>query len=609
MLRTHTCGDLRADDIGTHVTLTGWVNRRRDHGGLVFVNLRDRYGLTQVVCDSEHASDVFDAARELGSEWVIAIEGKVRARPDGQANPDMQTGAIEVLADTLRVLNPSKTPPIEVAREVELDEVNRLRYRYLYLRRERMQANIALRHKAMTHVRRFHNERGFIEVETPIIIKATPEGARDFLVPSRMQPGRFYALPQSPQQLKQLLMVAGFDRYYQIARCFRDEDPRADRELEFTQLDMEMAFVDEQDVMALTEELLIGLAGALTPHLEIRGVPFPMMTYHDAIERYGTDKPDLRFGLELLDIGPDVADSEFRVFSSTIAGGGRVKAIAAPTTYTRREIDGLERVAKEIGAAGLAWLSFEDGAVRGPIAKFLSGAEIDALRDRPGLEEPFTLLIVAGDGALVAKVHDRLRAEVARSLDMIPANELRFVWIVDPPLVEWDDDAERWMAAHHMFTAPQERDIELLGSSPGSVRARAYDIVCNGFELGSGSIRIHDREEQRRVFALLELSDEEAEEQFGHMLTAFEYGAPPHGGIAWGIDRVVAILAGETNIREVIAFPKSLSGVDPMTGSPSRVPEESLDVLGIRIVAEPDAERAPDPDATPEPALGSAQDS
>ncbi|MFN2250619.1 MAG: aspartate--tRNA ligase, partial [Anaerolineae bacterium] len=379
-------------------------------------------------------------------------------------------------------------------------------------------------------------------------------------------------------------------RYYQIARCFRDEDPRADRELEFTQLDIEMSFVDESDVMQLTEELLLEMAAQLAPHLKVRETPFQRMTYQDAMERYGSDKPDLRFGLELIDVGPDVADSEFRVFSGAIADGGRVKAVAAPTTYTRREIDELERIAKEVGAKGLAWLEFQDGAVRGPIAKFLSDAEIDALRARAGLEEPFTLLIAAGDGALVAKVLDRLRAEVASGLGLVPDDELAFVWIVDPPLVEWDAGEDRWTAAHHMFTAPQERDIDKLQTDPGAVRARAYDAVCNGFEVCGGSIRIHDRDVQKQVFGLLRLSDEEAREQFGHMLTAFEYGAPPHGGIAWGFDRVVAILAGESNIREVIAFPKSLSGVDPMTGSPSLVPEESLDVLGIEVVARPEDE-------------------
>lgn len=596
MLRTHTCGELRAEHIGTRVRLAGWVNRRRDHGGLVFVNLRDRYGITQVVCDSEHQREVFEAAHELGAEWVISVEGTVRARPEGQANPDMPTGEIEVLADALEVLNPADTPPIEVARDTEVEEVNRLRYRYLYLRRERLQANMMLRHKVSAFLRRYLDEHDFIEVETPIIIKSTPEGARDFLVPSRLQPGRFYALPQSPQQMKQLLMVAGFDRYYQLARCFRDEDPRADRELEFTQLDVEMAFVDEEDVMELTEAMLIEMVRTVTPNLSIRETPFPRLTYSESMERFGSDKPDLRFELELLDIGPDVAESEFRVFSGTLAAGGRVKAIAAPTTYTRREVDDLERIAKELGAKGLAWIAFEDGGVRGPVAKFLSEAEIEALRARgsahAGTDGPFTLLIVAGDDALVAKVLSRLRTEVAERLDMIPQDELFFAWIVDPPLFEWDDDDERWVAMHHLFTAPQEADAALLDSDPGAVRARAYDVVCNGYELGGGSIRIHDRDTQRRVFELLELSDEEATEQFGHMLTAFRYGAPPHGGIAWGLDRTVAILAGEPNIREVIAFPKALSGVDPMTGSPSVVPPENLEELGIAVVAR----RQPDED-------------
>jgi len=583
MLRTHTCGELRAEHVGQRVTLAGWVNRRRDHGGLIFVDVRDRYGLSQVVFDPAAAPAATLTAHELGAEWVVAVDGRVRPRPEGQANPDMPTGEVEVLAEEVRVLNPARTTPFEIAREVEVDEVNRLRYRYLYLRRPRLQRLLWLRHRATAFVRAYLNRHDFIEVETPILTKSTPEGARDFLVPSRLQPGLFYALPQSPQQLKQLLMVAGFDRYYQIARCFRDEDPRADRELEFTQLDVEMSFVVEEDVMALHEALLIELAAAVAPAFHLRQVPFPRLSYAEAMERYGSDKPDLRFGLELVDIAPDVAGSDFHLFADTVARGERVKAVAVPAVFTRKEIDTLERLARELGAAGLAWLAFAEGAVRGSVAKFLAESEIAAVRERTGAAEGTTLLIVAGPDDLVGKVLGRLRTEVAQQLGLIPPDELAFAWVVDPPLFEWNVEEGRWDAVHHLFTAPQVADLDRLDREPGTVRARAYDVVCNGYELGGGSIRIHDRAVQERVFRLLNLPEEQAREQFGHMLAAFEYGAPPHGGIALGFDRVVAVLAGETNIREVIAFPKALSGVDPTFGAPSPVPPENLALLGVSV--------------------------
>lgn len=586
MLRTHTCGELRAEHIGATVSLAGWVNRRRDHGGLVFLDLRDRNGLTQVVFDPELAPDAFQAASEVGHEWVIAIDGTVRPRPEGQANAHMPTGAIEVAAGALRVLNPSLTPPFEIARELNVDDTQRLRYRYLDLRRARMQKNIQLRHAVTAFIRQFLNRRDFLEIETPILLKATPEGARDFLVPSRVHPGRFYALPQSPQQIKQILMVAGMDRYYQIARCFRDEDPRADRELEFTQLDLEMAFVEAADVMALNEALFVELVRAVAPDLRIRELPFPHMRYDDAMERYGCDKPDLRFGLELVDIGPAVAASGFRVFAETIARGGRVKAIAAPHIFTRREIDELEALVRSHGAAGLAWLAFDlGGEVRGSVAKQLATGEIAAIRESAAAAEGSTVLIVAGDGPVVARSLDRLRADLGRRLDLIPEGELAFMWLIDPPLFEWNAGEARWDSVHHPFTSAHPDDLPKLEGDPGAVRALAYDVVCNGYELGGGSIRIHTREVQNTVFRLLGLSDEQTRAQFGHLLTAFEYGAPPHGGIAWGIDRTVAILAGESNIREVIAFPKSLSAVDLMTGAPSPVPPEDLAVLGLALAA------------------------
>jgi aspartyl-tRNA synthetase len=589
MLRTHDCGELRAEQIGQVVTLAGWVNRRRDHGGLAFIDLRDRYGMTQVVLDPEVSAEACALGAELGQEWVIAVDGEVRARIEGQTNADMPTGEIELLASAIRVLNPSKVPPFEVARDQAVDDSLRLRYRYLDLRRERMKSNILLRHRVNSAIRRFMDREGFIEVETPILMKATPEGARDFLVPSRVHHGRFYALPQSPQQLKQILMVAGIDRYYQIARCFRDEDLRADRELEFSQLDVEMSFVDSEDVMALTERLLIELCAEVMPERPLQTTPFPRMAYAEAMERYGSDKPDLRFGLELVDVGPVLAESEFRVFADTIAGGGRVKVIAVPQSFSRREIDELEALMKSLGARGLAWLAWDEaGEPRGSVARFLSPAEIAGMAERAGASPTDTLFIVAGDDALVAKCLGRLRLEMGQRLGLIDESVLAFLWIIEPPVFELNPEEERWDSVHHPFTAPDPRDLAALEADPGAVRALAYDVVLNGYEIGGGSIRIHDRAVQTKVFELLGLSDEQTQAQFGHLLTAFDYGAPPHGGIAWGLDRLVAIFAGESNIRDVIAFPKSLKAIDLLTGAPSPVPTKDLDVLGI-CIAEPSA--------------------
>ncbi len=586
MLRSHTCGELRASHIGQTVRLSGWVNRLRHHGGLAFVDLRDRYGLTQVVLDPQEAPQALAEAADLAAEWVLAVEGVVRARPEGQSNEDLPTGTVEVLARSMTVLNRSQVPPFEVARELNVDDGQRLRYRYLDLRRARMKRNLLLRHRITAFVRAFLNGEDFVEIETPILMKATPEGARDFLVPSRVHPGKFYALPQSPQQLKQLLMVAGMDRYYQIARCFRDEDLRADRELEFTQVDMELSFVEAADIMGLNERLFIDLVQAVAPELRIRRTPFPHISYQEAMDRYGSDKPDLRFGLELQDLGGVLEGTAFRVFASVLAQGGQVKAVVAPEGFSRREVDELESLMKELGAAGLAWLSREAGGEhRGSVAKALSAAEQEAIFQRTGAEPGQTVFMVAGKPALVAKCLGRLRQELARRLNLIPEGELCFAWLVEPPLFEWNEDQERWDSVHHPFTAPDPRDLGLLDTDPGRVRALAYDIVCNGYELGGGSIRIHDRAVQQRVFALLGLSAEQTEAQFGHLLRAFDFGAPPHGGIAWGLDRTVAILAGETNIREVIAFPKSLSAVDLLTGAPSSVPIEDVHILGLRLAA------------------------
>jgi len=586
MDRTHTCGELRAEHIGQPVTLAGWVNRRREHGALAFVDLRDRYGLTQVVFDRAAQPEAFDAAAELGAEWVVAVDGEVAARIPGQENPEMATGAIEVRARVLRVLNPAETPPFEVARELNIDEARRLKYRYLDLRRDRMKANLILRHEVVRATRGYLDALGFLDVETPILTRSTPEGARDFLVPSRIQPGRFYALPQSPQQTKQLLMVAGIDRYYQLARCFRDEDLRADRQLEFTQLDLEMAFVEANDVLEVIEGMLVHLVRQAVPDRPLRQVPFPRITYAQSMARYGNDKPDVRFDLELVDLGDLVARSGFSVFANAIAGGGQVKGIAVQKAFTRREIDGLEAMAREHGAAGLAWLAWDaaaEGGVRGPAAKFLTSTELDALRTRLGATDGSTALIVAGAAAVVAASLSRLRLHLGEALGLIPADELAFVWVVDFPLVEWSADEARWDAVHHPFTAPLPEDLHLLESDPGAARADAYDIVLNGVELGSGSIRIHDAALQARVFALLGIDEARARAEFGHMLEAFRYGAPPHGGIAYGIDRLVMLLAGEPTIREVIPFPKTLGGVDPMTEAPSEVPAGNLAALGLRL--------------------------
>ena len=589
MLRTHTCGELRAAQAGTSVTLAGWVHRRRDHGGLIFVDLRDRHGLTQITFDPDLDAAAFEAAHDLGQEWVVAVDGEVAVRLE--ANPELDTGEIEVRCSALRVLSASQVPPFEVSRELNVEESNRMRYRYLDLRRTRMARNLRLRHEATTFARNFLDREAFLEVETPILTRATPEGARDYLVPSREHPGRFYALPQSPQQTKQILMVAGADRYYQFARCFRDEDLRADRQPEFTQLDMELSFVTSEDVLELNERLMIEMAAAVAPELRMRETPFPRLSYADAMARYGTDQPDLRFGLEIQDLSAVVADCGFRVFSGTVADGGVVKALVLPGTFTRREIDALEALAKQRGAAGLAWLAFEGEGVRGPIAKFLTEEEIAAIREagqvaaRQAEDEAggAMMLFVAAKAAIAHEALGRLRSELGEQLGLIPEGELSCCWIVDAPLVAWNEEEERWDAVHHPFTAPTAEDATDMEADPAAVRAQAYDLVCNGYEIAGGSIRIHEPELQLRAFGLLGITPEQAEEEFGHMLEAFSYGAPPHGGIAWGWDRTVMLLAGESTIREVIAFPKTLVASDPMTGAPAAVPPQNLDVLRITV--------------------------
>lgn len=596
MLKSHSCGELSPAEAGQVVRLAGWVHRRRDHGGLIFLDMRDRTGLVQVVVDPSAAESAYQSADALRNEWVVAITGEVRVRPARTENPRIATGGIEIHASEVTVLNPSKTPPFYINEESDVDESLRLRYRYLDLRRERMAANLALRHRVVKYIRDFLDGRGFLEVETPMLMKSTPEGARDYLVPSRVHPGHFYALPQSPQQLKQLLMVAGVERYFQIARCFRDEDQRADRQPEFTQLDLEMSFVDETDVLDLMEELYTGLAHATAPHMRVTS-PFPRMTYAEAMRRFGSDKPDLRFGMEITDISSIVADSGVGVFTSALAeSGGAVRGIVAPgcAGYSRRELENLTEIVRGQGARGLATIGLDAEAetaiadlqpdnVRSALARHLDIETVRSIADAMRASAGDLLLIVAAHEDTVSASLSALRTELGERLELADPDELSFAFVTEFPLFEAGDEEGNLNSVHHPFTAPTPEDAGLLEESPTAVRSRAYDLVVNGLELGSGSIRIHDRELQDRIFALLGHSPEEIQERFGHMLEAFEYGVPPHGGFAPGIDRTVMVLAGEPNIREVIPFPKTQSAQDLMMSAPSTVDEQQLVDLNLRL--------------------------
>lgn len=599
MLKSINCGALRKKELGQEVTLAGWVHRRRDHGGLIFIDLRDWTGIVQVVFNPEVAPLAHSMAQSLRSEWVLRIKGRVDPRPDGTVNTNIPTGEVEVMSLEMEILNPSKTPPFSVEEgAAEADELLRLKYRYLDLRRASLRDNLVLRHRVVKFIRDFLSQREFIEVETPILTKSTPEGARDYLVASRVYPGHFYALPQSPQQMKQLLVIGGMERYFQIARCFRDEDLRADRQPEFTQLDLEMAFVDEEDILGLMEELFIDLIESIVPNKRLIR-PFPRLSYDDVMARFGTDKPDLRFGMELGDISEIASESQFQVLSKTIESGGVVKGLVASgcADYTRRQLDELTSFAQERGASGLIYIALDGDPksslddlkqedIRSAVARHLSLEEIRKMASSLSAKRGDLLLLVAGTPRVVNIVLSQLRHEMGRRLGLADPDLLAFTFILDFPLLEWKPEEGRWDSPHNPFSSPKDDHISLLDTYPGSALAKQYDLVCNGMEIAGGSVRNHQRNAQEKIFELLGHTKEAMQEQFGQILDALEYGAPPHGGFASGIDRVVMLVADQENIREVIAFPKTQNAADPLFGAPSRVDDVQLRDLHLRTTGE-----------------------
>jgi aspartyl-tRNA synthetase len=582
--RTHKCTELGIENVGQAVTVMGWAHKRRDLGGVIFIDLRDRTGILQVVFNGENGAEMFEKAEMIRSEYVLAVVGTVVKRSPETVNPKLKTGEIEVMAKELRILSKSETPPLMIEEDSDVNEMTRLKYRYIDLRRPDMQANLLLRHRVAKIARDYYDSNGFVEVETPILIKSSPEGARDYLVPSRVHPGKFYALPQSPQLFKQLLMVAGYDRYMQITKCFRDEDLRADRQPEFTQIDLEMSFVNVDDVLTINEGFI------KKAFKEALGVdiptPFLRMPYQEAMDRFGSDKPDIRFGMELVNVSDLVENSGFKVFADTVKNGGSVRAINAKgcgAKFSRREIDSLVEFVKIYKAKGMAWIVVEENELKSAITKFFTEDEVKALLERTEAKPGDLICFIADKNEIVYDSLGALRLELARRLELLDKNDFKFLWVTEFPLLEYDEEEKRWVAKHHPFTSPMDEDLELMDTDPGKVRAKAYDVVLNGTELGGGSIRIHMHDLQAKMFKLLGFSEEEAWAKFGYLLEAFRYGVPPHGGMAYGLDRMIMLMAGKSSIRDVIAFPKVQNASDPMTNAPDAVELKQLKELHIKV--------------------------